>query len=108
MDNAGTMLQMAHDSVQAGGSGHVLGRNIFHHRQPARIVQALHGIVHLNWDVDQGMELLTDNACGRHDQGNLAKAVPLTRSSSPWHLEVGVDAILADDADVKKIEALDG
>ncbi|MFZ5811130.1 MAG: 2-amino-3,7-dideoxy-D-threo-hept-6-ulosonate synthase [Thermodesulfobacteriota bacterium] len=62
MDNDRDLLQMAHDSVQAGGSGLSIGRNIFQHRQPARIVQALHGIVHLNWDVDQGMELLTDNA----------------------------------------------
>ncbi len=62
MDNAGDLLKMAHDSVQAGGSGLSIGRNIFQHRQPARIVQALHGIVHLNWDVDQGMELLADNA----------------------------------------------
>lgn len=62
MDNDRDLLQMAHDSVQAGGSGLSIGRNIFQHRQPARIVQALHGIVHLNWDVDQGMELLADNA----------------------------------------------
>jgi len=62
MDNDRDLIQMAHDSVQAGGSGLSIGRNIFQHRQPARIVQALHGIVQRNWDVDQAMELLADNA----------------------------------------------
>ncbi|MDQ7831262.1 MAG: 2-amino-3,7-dideoxy-D-threo-hept-6-ulosonate synthase [Desulfovibrionaceae bacterium] len=61
MDNDRDLIQMAHDSVQAGGSGLSIGRNIFQHRQPARIVQALHGIVQRNWDVDQAMELLADN-----------------------------------------------
>ena len=62
MDNDRDLIQMAHDSVQAGGSGLSIGRNIFQHRQPARIVQALHGIVQLNWDVDQAMELLAEGA----------------------------------------------
>jgi len=62
MDNDRDLIQMAHDSVQAGGSGLSIGRNIFQHRQPARIVQALHGIVQLNWDVDQAMELLAEDA----------------------------------------------
>jgi len=58
MDNDRDLLQMAHDSIQAGGSGLSIGRNIFQHRQPARIVQALHGIVHLDWEVDQALDLL--------------------------------------------------
>ena len=62
LHNDRDLIQMAHDSVQAGGSGLSIGRNIFQHRQPARIVQALHGIVQRNWDVDQAMELLADNA----------------------------------------------
>jgi class I fructose-bisphosphate aldolase len=62
MDNDRDLIQMAHDSVQAGGSGLSIGRNIFQHRQPARIVQALHGIVQLDWDVDQAMELLAEDA----------------------------------------------
>jgi class I fructose-bisphosphate aldolase len=60
MDNDRDLLQMAHDSIQAGGSGLSIGRNILHHRQPARIVQALHGIVHLDWEVDQALEILKD------------------------------------------------
>lgn len=60
MDNDRDLLQMAHDSIQAGGSGLSIGRNIFQHAQPARMVQALHGIVHLDWEVDQALELLKD------------------------------------------------
>jgi fructose-bisphosphate aldolase, class I len=60
MDNDRELVQMAHDSLMAGGAGLSIGRNIFQHKQPARIVQALHGVVHLNWDVDQAMELLQD------------------------------------------------
>ncbi len=52
------LVTMAHDSVQAGGAGLSLGRNIFQYAQPARLVQALHGVVHLNWEVEQAMELL--------------------------------------------------
>ncbi|WP_243439580.1 2-amino-3,7-dideoxy-D-threo-hept-6-ulosonate synthase [Fundidesulfovibrio soli] len=54
------LVTMAHDSVQAGGSGLSIGRNIFQYAQPARLVQALHGVVHLNWEVEQAMELLKD------------------------------------------------
>ncbi len=52
------LVTMAHDSVQAGGAGLSIGRNIFQYAQPARLVQALHGVVHLNWEVEQAMELL--------------------------------------------------
>ncbi|GAB6038506.1 2-amino-3,7-dideoxy-D-threo-hept-6-ulosonate synthase [Fundidesulfovibrio butyratiphilus] len=48
-------LQMVHDSVQAGGSGLSVGRNIFQHKDPTRLLQALGKIVHDGWDVDQAM-----------------------------------------------------
>jgi len=54
------LVTMAHDSVQAGGAGLSIGRNIFQYAQPSRLVQALHGVVHLNWEVEQAMELLKD------------------------------------------------
>lgn len=54
------LVTMAHDSVQAGGSGLSIGRNIFQYAQPSRLVQALHGVVHLNWEIEQAMELLKD------------------------------------------------
>ena len=60
LDNDRDLVQMVYDSIQAGGAGLSVGRNIFQHKQPARIVQALHGIVHMNWEVEQAMELLRD------------------------------------------------
>lgn len=60
LSNVRDLVSMAHDSVQAGGSGLSIGRNIFQFAQPARLVQALHGVVHLNWEVEQAMELLKD------------------------------------------------
>ncbi len=52
------LVQMVHDSVQAGGSGLSVGRNIFQHPSPVKIVAALHKVVHEDWDVDSAMELL--------------------------------------------------
>jgi class I fructose-bisphosphate aldolase len=53
------LLEMVFDSTQAGGSGLSIGRNIFQHPRPALILQALHGIVHNNWDVEQALEFLS-------------------------------------------------
>lgn len=48
-------LTMVHDSVQAGGSGLSVGRNIFQHKDPTRLLRALGKIVHDRWDVDAAM-----------------------------------------------------
>ncbi|GAB7081383.1 2-amino-3,7-dideoxy-D-threo-hept-6-ulosonate synthase [Megalodesulfovibrio paquesii] len=58
MESTRDLLQMVHDSVQAGGAGLSVGRNIFQHADPVRLCQALHGIVHEDWDVDQALELV--------------------------------------------------
>lgn len=58
LDDARSLVQMVHDSVQAGGAGLSIGRNVFQAARPARLLQALHGVVHQDWDVDQAMELL--------------------------------------------------
>ena len=60
LSNVRDLVVMAHDSVRAGGSGLSIGRNIFQYAKPARLVQALAGVVHLNWEVEQAMELLND------------------------------------------------
>ncbi|ADU63046.1 MAG: 2-amino-3,7-dideoxy-D-threo-hept-6-ulosonate synthase [Pseudodesulfovibrio sp.] len=52
------LVQMVHDSIRAGGSGLSVGRNIFQHESPAKIVAALHKVVHEDWDVDAAMALL--------------------------------------------------
>ncbi len=52
------LVQMVYDSIQAGGAGLSVGRNIFQHPNPQKIVTALHKVVHEDWDVDAAMELL--------------------------------------------------
>jgi class I fructose-bisphosphate aldolase len=56
LDSTRDLMQMAADSVQAGGSGLSIGRNIFQAENVRRVVGALAGIVHKDWDVDQAME----------------------------------------------------
>ncbi len=58
MENEKDILQMAHDSIQAGGSGLSVGRNIFQAKNPRLLVKALHGIVHENRTVSQSLAIL--------------------------------------------------
>ncbi|WP_243546691.1 2-amino-3,7-dideoxy-D-threo-hept-6-ulosonate synthase [Pseudodesulfovibrio tunisiensis] len=58
LENELDLVRMVHDSVQAGGAGLSVGRNIFQHPNPVKIVAALHKVVHEDWDIDAAMELL--------------------------------------------------
>jgi len=49
-------LRMVYDSVQAGGAGLSVGRNIFQHKDPTRLLQALGKVVHNGRSVDEAME----------------------------------------------------
>ena len=60
--NTEGFVRMVHDSIQAGGSGLSVGRNIFQHKTPNKLVQALHGVVHQDWDVEQAMEVIGEDA----------------------------------------------
>jgi class I fructose-bisphosphate aldolase len=62
MDSPREILQMAHDSIAAGGAGLSMGRNIFQAEDPTRLVRALHGVVHLDYSVDQALALLEEPA----------------------------------------------
>ncbi|MGE4299164.1 MAG: 2-amino-3,7-dideoxy-D-threo-hept-6-ulosonate synthase [Desulfovibrionaceae bacterium] len=62
MENTRDIVQMVHDSIQAGGAGLSVGRNVFQHVNPEMLVKALHGVVHEDWDVEQAMELLGEDA----------------------------------------------
>ena len=62
MENTRDIVQMVHDSIQAGGAGLSVGRNVFQHGDPELLVKALHGVVHEDWDVEQAMELLGEYA----------------------------------------------
>ena len=58
LDSTKAFLQMVHDSIAAGGSGLSVGRNIFQHKNPALLTQALSKVVHDDEDVDVVMEML--------------------------------------------------
>ncbi len=52
------ILQMVSDSVSAGGAGLSIGRNVFQHDYPAKMVKTLCGIVHRGVSVEQALKLL--------------------------------------------------
>jgi len=58
LDSDRALFKMVHDSVQAGGAGLSIGRNIFQHKTPNKLVAALHGVVHDAWSVDQALDAL--------------------------------------------------
>ncbi len=60
MDNLQEIVEMAYDSIQAGGAGLSVGRNIFQADNPSRLVRALHGIVHEGWNVEKAMGVLEE------------------------------------------------
>jgi len=43
--------QMVYESIRAGGAGAAVGRNVFQHKHPAKMVRVLCGIVHKGLDV---------------------------------------------------------
>lgn len=58
MDSDRDILEMVKGSIDAGGAGVSIGRNIFQHRTPTKIVQAISSIVHGNATVDHALTLL--------------------------------------------------
>lgn len=52
------LLQMVHDSIEAGGKGVSIGRNIFQHKDVTGITKAISKIVLHDADVQEAMKLL--------------------------------------------------
>ena len=52
------LLQMVRDSIDAGGKGVSIGRNIFQHRNVIGITKAVSGIVLEDMEVEEAMQLL--------------------------------------------------
>jgi len=52
------LLQMVHDSIQAGGSGVSIGRNVFQHKNVTGITKAISKIVLHDASVEEAMKLL--------------------------------------------------
>lgn len=52
------VLQMVHESIKAGGAGISIGRNVFQHENPTKMVKALSAIVHNGASVDESLKIL--------------------------------------------------
>ncbi len=58
MDSTRDFLQMVYDSIQAGGAGLSVGRNVFQHPRRVQLVRALRAIVHEDASVDTALEIV--------------------------------------------------
>lgn len=55
-ENEREIFQIIRDSLDAGGAGVSVGRNIFQHKKRKQMVQAICGMVHDNWSVEKALE----------------------------------------------------
>ncbi|MHA1804785.1 MAG: 2-amino-3,7-dideoxy-D-threo-hept-6-ulosonate synthase [Promethearchaeota archaeon] len=58
MDTVKDLLQMVHDSIEAGGAGVAFGRNVFQSENPTELVRALFKIIHENYTVEEVLKEL--------------------------------------------------
>ncbi len=58
MNSTRDVLQMVYDSLEAGGAGISIGRNVFQHPNRAKLVSALRAIVHENSSVDDALQIV--------------------------------------------------
>jgi class I fructose-bisphosphate aldolase len=58
MDSNREILEMVKGSIDAGGAGVSIGRNVFQHKDPTRMVQAISAIVHDGSNVEDALRIL--------------------------------------------------
>ena len=58
MDSDREILEMVKGSIEAGGAGVSIGRNVFQHKDPTRMVRAISAIVHDDNSVEDALNLL--------------------------------------------------
>lgn len=58
MDSDREILEMVKGSIDAGGNGVSIGRNVFQHKNPTRMVQAISALVHNDVSVEDALNLL--------------------------------------------------
>ena len=58
VETAREVLQMVHGSMKAGGAGFSIGRNVFQHENPIKMVKALSAIVHRGASVEEASKTL--------------------------------------------------
>ncbi len=52
------ILEMVQGAIEAGGAGVSIGRNVFQHRDPSRMVGAISMLVHENSGVEEALSFL--------------------------------------------------
>lgn len=58
MDSDRDILEMVKGSIEAGGSGVSIGRNVFQHKDPKKMVQAIAAIVNEDYSVEDALAVL--------------------------------------------------
>jgi fructose-bisphosphate aldolase/2-amino-3,7-dideoxy-D-threo-hept-6-ulosonate synthase len=58
MDTERDVLQMIKDSIEAGGAGTSIGRNVFQAKDPTKMVSAMSKVVHEGAEVDEALKEL--------------------------------------------------
>ena len=58
MGNDQDILKMVKGAIEAGGAGVSIGRNVFQHKDPSKIVQVISKIVHNGDSVEEGLKNL--------------------------------------------------
>jgi fructose-bisphosphate aldolase/2-amino-3,7-dideoxy-D-threo-hept-6-ulosonate synthase len=56
-DSERELLQMVRDSIDAGGRGVSIGRNIFQAKDPTDLVRKIARVVHEGYDVDEAIRV---------------------------------------------------
>jgi class I fructose-bisphosphate aldolase len=64
MESDEDVLRMVKDSIDAGGAGASIGRNVFQHGSPAAMVRAISSIVHDGASVDDALAILSGGVGG--------------------------------------------
>ena len=64
MDTDEDILKMVRGAMEAGGAGISIGRNVFQHHDPTRIVRAMSGIVHNGMGLDESLTIVRNS--GKH------------------------------------------
>lgn len=58
LDSDEDLIRMVHDSVAAGGAGLSVGRNVFQHQDPSRLIKALDAVVNGGASVEDAVAML--------------------------------------------------
>jgi DhnA family fructose-bisphosphate aldolase class Ia len=61
MGNDGALFEMVRNSMDAGASGIAMGRNVWQHREPAKVARSLQALVHEDASVAAALKLMGDD-----------------------------------------------